>query len=138
MTKKANNIRTMIVGVLMVALFIPTVAQATTYCTSLSFQAKLVSKTRTYSAGNMRCIVNDATTPVGTGTVTFTVQCKKPMLGIDQQIGTTKTYTATPSGYDNSRYFGYGVSSGSYYFVFTENPAKDIPINSSDVTLISE
>jgi len=138
MTKKTNKFRFMIVGILMVALFIPTVAQATTYCTSLSFQFKLVSSPRSYTAGNMRCVVNDATTPIGTGTVTFTVQCKKYMPGIDQQIGTTKTYTATPTGYDNSRYFGSGVSSGSYYFVFTEDPAKDIPVNSHNVILVTE
>ena len=138
MMKNPIRFRIMVVGILMVALFIPTIAQATTYCTSLSFQVKLVGLPRAYTAGNMRCIVNDATTPVGTGTVTFTVQCKKSLPGFDQQIGTTKIYTATQTGYDNSRYFGTAISSGSYYFIFTEDPAKDIPVNSSNVILVTE
>lgn len=59
--------RLMIIGILLIALFVPSFAFATTYNTTLFFQSHLKGETRTYSAGNMRCIVYDALTPAGTG-----------------------------------------------------------------------
>jgi len=130
--RKRNRL-VMITAIILITLFVPLIAYATTYSSSISFVGYVKGDYRTYSAGNMSCSMT-ALCPVGTKS--FYVTCYKYVLfGADPKVGTTKTYSASESGIFNSRYFGSGVTAAKYYFVFEMTENSGIPVVSNNVNM---
>jgi hypothetical protein len=133
--EKETNRMPVVAAILLLSLFIPTVAAATTYTSSINFASHLEGAKRNYTAGQMYCSMT-AYTP--TVSKSFEVTCWKSVPGFDDKVGTTKIYSSSPSGVYNKRYFGNGVSSGEYYFDFDMTSYTGDPVLSNNVKMVTE